>query len=79
MAWLNEIDVNIKYIDVIDDYLSERDQILKIQGRDFTYTHGDHVLKMLLGPILEKYDQIDEKKMNRNGNNHNSNQCCNIL
>lgn len=63
MEWLDDIDVNIKNIDVIDDYLSERDQILKVQGKDFTYTHGDHILKMLLGPILEKYDEIDEKKM----------------
>ena len=62
MDWLNKVDKDAEHVDVIDDYLSERDQILAVQGRNFTYSHGDHVIKMLLGPLLQKYDDLDEKK-----------------
>lgn len=65
MAWLERVDTEAEHVDVIDDYLSERDQILKVQGSDFTYSHGDHVLKMLLGPVLQKYDDMDEKPLKR--------------
>jgi hypothetical protein len=45
--------------------MSEREQILKVQGKGFTYSHGDHILKMLLGPILQKYDDLDEKPLRK--------------
>ena len=64
MEWLERVDVEAEHVDVVDDFLSEREQILKIQGRGFTYSHGDHILKMLLGPILQKYDDLDEKPLN---------------
>jgi hypothetical protein len=67
MAWLNDAEKNCKHkckrVDVIDDYATEKDQILKIQGEDFSYTLGDHILKMLLGPIFQKYDDLDEKPL----------------
>lgn len=66
MDWLDIVDKEAKHVDVIDDYLSERKQILDIQGKNFSYSHGDHILKMLLGPILQKYDDLDEKPINRN-------------
>jgi hypothetical protein len=62
MEWLNKIDKITRHVDVIDDFLTEREQILKVQGHDFSYSHGDHVLKMLLGPILQRYDDLDEKR-----------------
>jgi hypothetical protein len=64
MEWLNRIDKDAEHVDVIDDYLTERNQILSVQGSNFTYSHGDHVVKMLLGPLLQKYDDHDEKKLN---------------
>jgi len=67
MDWLNKIDKDAQHVDVIDDYLSERDQILAVQGKSFSYSHGDHIVKMLLGPILQKYDDLDEKKFNSTG------------
>lgn len=76
MAWLNRVDKEAKHVDVIDDYLSEREQILKIQGKSFSYSHGDHILKMLLGPILQKYDDLDEKRLNRK---HKKTDICVIL
>lgn len=65
MEWLNKIDKIAEHVDVVDDYISEREEILSVQGVDFPYSHGDHILKMLLGPILQKYDDLDEKKFVR--------------
>jgi hypothetical protein len=65
MKWLARVDIEAKHVDVIDDFLSEREQIIKVQGKGFTYSHGDHILKMLLGPILQKYDDLDEKPLRK--------------
>jgi hypothetical protein len=73
MDWLDIVDKEAKHVDVIDDYLSERKQILAIQGQNFSYSHGDHILKMLLGPILQKYDDLDEKPINKNKYTHQIN------
>jgi hypothetical protein len=79
MKWLERVDVEAEHVDVIDDFLSEREQIIKVQGKGFTYSHGDHILKMLLGPILQKYDDLDEKPLNKSAsvasNNKNKNNC----
>lgn len=69
MEWLNRVDKEAKHVDVIDDYLTERGQILAVQGSSFTYSHGDHVLKMLLGPVLQKYDDLDEKPLKTTNRN----------
>ncbi len=83
MEWLDRVDKEAKHVDVIDDYLSERKQIIAIQGNDFSYSHGDHILKMLLGPILQKYDDLDEKKIRcnkkKNKNKNKKKNTCNIL
>lgn len=65
MQWLNRVDEEAKHVDVIDDYLTERTQILNVQGSSFSYSHGDHILKMLLGPVLQKYDDLDEKPIKK--------------
>jgi hypothetical protein len=83
LEYLNEIDKEAKHVDIIDDYISEYNQIISIQGKDFSYTHGDHILKMLLGPILHKYDDLDEipikskKIAQKKRNTHDD--CCSIM
>jgi hypothetical protein len=85
MDWLNKVDKKCKRVDVIDDYRSEKDQIISVQGKDFTYTHGDHILKMLLGAVLQKYDDLDEKpfysrstmqNQNRHKKKKTNSDCC---
>lgn len=48
-------------LDVIDDYLSERDEVLRKQGSNFVYTPGDNIARFLLGAIYPRYDNMDEK------------------
>lgn len=47
---------------VVDDYQSERAQILKAQGSNFRFTYGDYLCKALLGSIDPEFDQLDEVK-----------------
>jgi len=86
LQYLNRIDKETKHVDIIDDYKSEYYEIISIQGRDFSYTHGDHILKMLLGPILQKYDELDEipikstKIVQHIDNIHNTHDgCCSVM
>ena len=49
-------------IDVLDDYYSERQEVLKIAGRKrkpVVYTYGDHLARQLLGAIVPQLDGLD--------------------
>ncbi|KAJ3031381.1 UNVERIFIED_CONTAM: hypothetical protein HDU68_004460 [Siphonaria sp. JEL0065] len=54
IAYLNEWD------NVVDDYLTERSQILAVQGAGFPFSRGDWVCKMLLGAVDTEIDALDE-------------------
>ncbi|KAJ3298187.1 hypothetical protein HDU79_000075 [Rhizoclosmatium sp. JEL0117] len=60
IEYLNEWDNSIRDLDVIDDYHTERKQILGIQGKGFPFSRGDWVCKMLLGAIDPEIDALDE-------------------
>ncbi|TPX59474.1 hypothetical protein CcCBS67573_g09087 [Chytriomyces confervae] len=61
IEYLNEWDVELPNLDVVDDYNTERRQILAIQGNSFPFSRGDWVCKMLLGPIDPEIDALDER------------------
>jgi len=68
VGYLNKLDRKIPNIDTLDDYNSELLEVRKAQGKKFKYSFGDHVVRLLLGPICPELDKLDEKK-----------QCCNIF
>ena len=70
IGYLNELDFIVPNVDTLDDYNSEKKEVIKAQGKDFSYTFGDHVVRLLLGPICEELDKLDEA---------NHRWCCNIL
>ena len=41
MEYLNDWDKRIDNLDVVDDYRTEKKQILDCQGRDFPFSFGD--------------------------------------
>lgn len=80
VEYLNDIDREYKEIDVSDDYMTERSQILKVQGHRFPFSYGDYVVKALAGPIDSKLDGLDEVRLP--GNQYADGdecQCCAIL
>ncbi|CAF1132774.1 unnamed protein product [Didymodactylos carnosus] len=63
VGYLNEWDKKIKNIDVVDDYVSERNEIWAVQGKKFPFSYGDYVVKLLMGAVDPWFDQLDEKKV----------------
>jgi hypothetical protein len=62
MEYLNKMDRNIKNLDVVDDFRSEKEEILKKSGsRSHQFTYGDYVCKCLLGSVDKSLDRADEK------------------
>ena len=49
-------------LDVCDDYRAERKQIVKRNGKSFSFSYGDYVVKSLIGSIDQTLDKQDEKK-----------------
>ena len=62
IGYLQGVDEGDDQIDVVDDYLTERAGILKKKGKACAdlYTHGDHIVKVLLGAVNPMYDGLDE-------------------
>ena len=59
MDYLNRADDSIQRLDVTDDYASEREEVLKAQGRSFAFSRGDWIVKAMLGPVLPYFDELD--------------------
>lgn len=73
MNYLNDWDRTIPRLDVVDDFRNERLEILNKQGRNFSFSFGDYVVKSMIGSIDPSMDNLDERF-------HNSEQgCCNVM
>jgi hypothetical protein len=59
IGYLNDVDVELKEVDVTDDYYSERAEVMKAR-RVSRFTRGDWCLKAMLGPVSAKFDCMDE-------------------
>merc|ERR1712232_724561 len=62
--WLDDVEQLHKYIDAIDDYKTELQQVIAAKRRT-QFTRGDWVMKAILGPVDEKHDLMDENGMQR--------------
>ncbi len=60
IGYLNRWDVEIPRLDVVDDYTNERKEVQRAQGRQFAFTFGDYVVKILLGAVVPALDKLDE-------------------
>lgn len=78
MRYLNEWDRDVDLLDVVDDYYSERKEVLKAQGAAFPFSRGDWVCKILLGSIDPEVDALDEVP-GRRPPVRDSEDCCIIL
>mgnify|MGYP003675548273 CR=1 FL=1 len=66
VEYLNKLDKKVKNVDTLDDYLSERKEVINAQGKNFSYSLGDHTARLLLGPLCPELDSLDETKLNKN-------------
>jgi hypothetical protein len=59
---LDEIDNTVENIGVSDDYVNQKNQVLRIQGIEFPFSYADYAVCFMLSPINEKYNKLDVKK-----------------
>ena len=64
MDYLNNWDRNIPRLDVVDDYRNERLEITRAKGRNFKFSYGDYVVKILIGSMDPELDNLDETPCN---------------
>ena len=65
MEYLNNWDRQIKNLDVVDDYESEKKEIYskKRSKKDrVAFSYGDYIVKIILGSFVREIDEIDEEK-----------------
>ncbi|CAF1469289.1 unnamed protein product [Adineta ricciae] len=67
IGYLNNWDKKIPNLDVADDYRSERSEIHKAQGKDFPFSFGDYVVKVLMGAVDDWFDTLDERRVTGSG------------
>lgn len=60
IGYLNRWDVEIPRLDVIDDYPNEKREVQRAQGRHFSFTFGEYVVKTLMGAVIPSLDRLDE-------------------
>jgi hypothetical protein len=59
IEYLNNWDKQIPRLDISDDFRSERAQIKKLKGQDYSFTFGDYIVKSLIGSIDPDLDVLD--------------------
>jgi hypothetical protein len=59
----NQLDKSAPGLDVMDDYYSERAEILQKQGAGFQFSREDYAIKLVLGSMIELWDRLDERKL----------------
>lgn len=63
VEYADHIDQTVPNICVIDDFNTETQKVREYQGSGFTYDHGVHILRMLLGPVIPIYDLLTEERL----------------
>jgi hypothetical protein len=80
LGYLDDIKKSSEMVNVLRCYDDEKEKVMKVQNRDFPYSLGDHVARLLLCSILDKYDKLGEEKMDIElPNVKTENKCCVIL
>ena len=75
ISYLQNWDTTIPNLDVVDDFHTVKNNVIKKQGQTYNFTFGDYVVKTLLGSMDKFFDEIDEIDTN----NFRGNTTCAIL
>ncbi len=78
VAYLNAFDKKYSAIDVVDDYITESNEVKSKQGRRFKFSYGDYLVKLLVGSVDPVLNELDEVKINTDSANCVLQPACNI-
>ncbi|CAF3748785.1 unnamed protein product [Rotaria sp. Silwood1] len=68
VRYLNQWDRTMINVDVVDDYKSEREEVRRTKGFNYSFSFGDYVVKALMGAVDPGVDSLDEyANSTRNG------------
>jgi uncharacterized protein YegL len=59
ISYLNNMDKQIKNLDVVDDFRNEREEVRARFGPHYPFSYGDYVVKSLIGSIDPELDALD--------------------
>jgi hypothetical protein len=62
ISYMSEWDQNVKNLDIVDDYRTVKQQIMKSKGAKYQFSYGDYVVKTFVGSFDNEMDEIDSKK-----------------
>lgn len=62
VEYLREWDRTMENVDVTDDFITEREKIRQCCGDNYHFSHGDYVIKALIGAIDPEIDKTDEPR-----------------
>jgi hypothetical protein len=60
ISYLQKLDTSIPNLDVVDDFNTVHNNVLKKQGHTYQFSFGDYIVKVLLGSMDKYFDEIDE-------------------
>ena len=60
VSYLRDWDRKMKNVDVTDDYRSQQKAVQKKRGSNHPFSHGDYVVKILVGAIDPEIDSCDD-------------------
>ncbi|CAF4974004.1 unnamed protein product [Rotaria sp. Silwood1] len=57
---LSKWDREMDHVDLLDDFLTEKDKVRKQHGQEYPFNYGEYIMKAILGAIDEEFDSLGE-------------------
>ena len=61
IGYLNKLNNKKHNISVLNDYYFEYKKFIKVRGNNYKYSFGNHIVRLLLGPLIPKLDKLNKK------------------
>ena len=61
VGYLRQLDESVNHLNVQQPYPAEAERVAQVQGPEFPYSPGDHIVRLLLGPVFPQWDELNEK------------------
>ena len=63
VEWSSRLDPSIRHLDVVKEFATEENAVRRFQGGHFTFTLGDYIAKMMLGPLGDVSSALNRRPL----------------